>query len=162
MTRPAFITLITAAALSTAIATGFAQTSSLDLRTGEWQLTLNGMKLPPSALAQMPAAARAAFEAELGKPQTSTSCITAKDLADLNIGKLDEDDEKCTVTSRKTTRTTADFTRQCSGDEKRTDSMHVEATSREAFSATVKSTTPDGEMTMTMSGKWLAATCKAD
>jgi hypothetical protein len=54
----------------------------------------------------------------------------------------------------------ADFTRQCSGDDTRTDVMHVEAASPMTFRASVKSTKADGTTSLSLTGKWLSATCK--
>lgn len=138
-----------------------AQNVPIDLRPGEWQVTVLGMTMPPAALAKIPAAARANIEAEMKKPTTTTTCITAKDIAELNLGKMD-DDEDCRVTQRTTSRTAATFTRECTGDNKRTDTMTVDAASRESFKASVKMTTEDGPSSVTMTGKWLAAVCKAD
>jgi len=148
---------------ATAIVGALAQAPTFDLRTGNWEMTVAGFEMPAAALEKLPAAARAQFQAEMSKPHTSSSCISAADLKDLNIGKTgDNDDDTCKVTSRSVTRTTADFTRQCTGDEKRTDVMHVEAPTPTTFHANIKSTTADGTMTMTMTGKWLSATCKEE
>lgn len=153
---------LTAAAvlLSATAALGALTQASFEIRTGEWQMTVAGFDMPAAALEKLPPAARAQFQAEMSKPHTSSSCISAEDLKDLNIGKMGDDDADCKVTSRSVTRTGADFTRVCTGDEKRTDVMHVEAPTPTAFRANIKSTTPDGTMTMTMTGKWLSATCK--
>jgi hypothetical protein len=146
---------------ATAAVGALTQTSSFDVRTGEWQMTVAGFDMPAAALEKLPPAARAQFQAEMSKPHMSSSCISAEDLKNLNIGKTGDDDDKdCKVTSRSVTHTTADFTRVCTGDEKRTDVMHIEAPTPTAFRANIKSTTPDGTITMTMTGKWVSATCK--
>jgi hypothetical protein len=148
---------------ATVAVSALTQASAFDIRTGEWEMTVAGFNMPPAALEKLPPAARAQFQAEMSKSHTSSSCISAADLKDLNIGKTGDDDDKdCTVTSRTVTRTSADFTRQCTGDEKRTDVMHVEAPTPTTFRANIKSTTADGTVTMAMTGKWLSATCKDD
>jgi hypothetical protein len=122
-------------------------------------MTVLGIQVPAATLAQLPEAARAPFEAEMKKPHTSTSCVTAEDIADLNFGKADED-EDCRIAQRTTTRTSATVTRVCAGDEKRTDTMVIEASSPETFKATIKMMTGGEASTMTMTGKWIAAVCK--
>jgi hypothetical protein len=160
MTRFRRTLATTLACVLTAAAAGMlAQAQAFDIRPGQWEMTISGFTVPPAALEKMPAAARQQFVAEMAKPHTSTTCISASDLKDLNIGKLD-DDEECKVTSRTLTRTSADFTRQCTGDDKRTDTMHIEAASPTSFKASIRSTTTDGTTTMGMTARWLAAACK--
>ncbi|MEO8483911.1 MAG: DUF3617 family protein [Acidobacteriota bacterium] len=150
--------------ISVTVAVGaLAQGATFDVRTGEWEMTMGGFEMPAAALEKLPAGARGQFQTEMRKPHTSSSCISAADLKNLNIGKTGDDDDKdCTVTSKAVTRTTADFTRQCAGDEKRTDVMHLEASTPTSFRASIKSTTADGTVAMTLTGKWLSATCKDD
>ena len=154
--------LIGTVVLALSVTAGAVAQATLDMRVGQWEMTLNGMQMPPAALEKLPPAARATVQAEMAKPHTSKSCITAQDLKDLNLGKMDDDDSSCKVTSRNVTRTTADFTRECTGDEKRTDVMHIEAATPTTFKANVKSTTEDGTMTVAMTGKWIGAACKED
>jgi hypothetical protein len=155
-------------AVAVALAAGLvgvlvAQTPGFDLHTGQWEMTVSGFELPPATLAKLPPDARAQAQAEMKKPHTSSSCISAADLKDLKLGRTGEDDDaQCTVTSKQVTRTVVDFTRQCTGDGKRTDVVHVEALTRETLRATIKSTTADGTMTLSMTGKWTAAVCKDD
>ncbi len=163
MTHAPRIRTAAIAVLSISMAAAALAQAVFDVRTGEWEMTVAGIDMPAAALEKLPPGARAQFQAEMSKPHTSSSCISADDLKNLNIGRTGDDDDKdCKVTSRSVTRTTADFTRQCTGDEKRTDVMHVEAPTPTTFRANIKSTTADGTMTMTMSGKWLSATCKSD
>lgn len=161
MTHARTLTAVIVLLSATAAVGALTQASSFDVRTGEWEITVAGFDMPAAALEKLPEAARAQFRLEMLKPHASSSCISAADLKDMNIGKLgDDDDDQCKVTSRSVTRTAADFTRQCTGDEKRTDVMHIEAATPTAFRASITSTTADGTVTMTMTGKWLSATCK--
>ncbi len=122
---------------------------------------MSGMMGAIPGMEALPPAQRAKIEEEMRKPHTETNCITADDLKDLNLGKMDDDDD-CKVVSKNVTRTTADFTRQCTGDTKRTDVAHIEAASRESLKMSVKSTGDQGTMTINLTGKWLGPTCKQD
>jgi hypothetical protein len=138
-----------------------AQAPAFDVRVGQWEMTISGMMGQIPGLEALPPDQRAKVEAEMRKPHTDTNCITADDLKDLNLGKMDDDDD-CKVVSKHITRTTADFTRQCTGDAKRTDVAHIEAVSRESIRMSIKSTGDQGAMTITLTGKWLGPTCKKD
>ena len=69
----------------------FAQ--SFEVRTGTWEFTMNGIQgqLPMDGV---PAAMRAQLEAEMRKPQTYKGCVTAEDLKNLRLGKMDDDDDE--------------------------------------------------------------------
>jgi hypothetical protein len=141
--------------------TARAQAPAFDVRVGQWEMTIGGMAGQIPGLEALPPEQRAKVEAEMRKPHTDTNCITADDLKDLNLGKMDDDDD-CKVVSKNITRTTADFTRQCTGDEKRTDVAHIEAVSRESIRMSIKSTGDQGAMTINLTGKWLGPTCQKD
>jgi hypothetical protein len=95
------------------------------------------------------------------KPHTDIDCLTADDLQDLDLGKMDDDDD-CKVVSKNVTRRTADFTRQCTGTDAHTEVAHIEAASRESIRMSVKSTGKQGTMTIDLTGKWLGPTCNKD
>lgn len=158
MTRIAFAVLVSSVV---AVAATAAQASGLNVRTGQWAITTSGMTGTIPGMESLPPDVRAKAEAEMRAPHTDTSCITADDLNNLNLGKMD-DDSDCTVISKTVTRSVADVTRQCKGDSPRTDVMHVEATSPESIKASYKSTTGQGTMAVTFTGKWAGATCKKD
>jgi hypothetical protein len=130
-----------------------------NMRTGTWEFTLSGMQgaLP---LDGIPPAMRAQIEAEMRKPRTYTSCVTAEDLKDLDVGKEADDDDECKTVTSKITATTGDLTRQCTGDTPRTETSHFEAPNPQTLQATISSKDATGTMTMTMTGKWLTPTCK--
>ena len=143
---------VTALTLALAVVTLSAQ--GFDLRLGQWEYAISGMKMD---LSKLPPAARAAAEEAMKRSATSRACLTAQDLKDLNLGA--NDDEDCKVTAKKITGRMADITMTCSGDEPRTQTMHYEALSRESMRGTVKVSGGDGPSEMTITGKWIAAAC---
>jgi hypothetical protein len=143
------LALVTAAASGPLLAQGF------NLRTGAWQFLMDMSKalptegLPPEALAQ------------LKKPQVADGCITPEDLKQLRLGRTgDDDDDSCKVLTAKTTATTADITRQCTGDETYVETMHVDAPTPQTFTATISRKSGPRTTTITMIGKWVGAKCK--
>ena len=152
-TVPSWTCLIVFAALAVGVSA-----QSFDLRLGQWEYTVSGMKFPPQMLAKLPAASRAQAEEMMKRPSTHRSCLTAEDLKDLNLAK--SDDDECKVTAKKITGTVADVTMTCTGDSPRTQTIHYEALSRESFRGTMKSTGGDGPSEMSIAGKWVAAACK--
>ena len=149
------------AVLATVCALGGATlvAQSFDARTGTWEFTTSGMQgaLP---LDGIPPAMRASLEAEMRKPQTFKGCVTAEDLKNLNVGKMDnDDDEECKVINSKITKTAGDITRQCAGSRPRTETSHFEASSPTALKVTTSSKTAAGVSTITITGKWLNARC---
>jgi hypothetical protein len=145
---------IVAAASVAALATGAGLLAQgFNLRTGSWSftMTMQGMSvvgLPPDV------------QAELKKPQTFTSCVTPEDLKDLNVGKPpDRDDEDCKTVSSKVTATVADVTRQCSGDNAGTETLHFEAATPQAVKGTIVKKTAAGTTTVAISGKWVGLKC---
>jgi len=145
--------VICVVAVVTILAQGF------DLRTGAWSMTMTMEGAMP--MDGLPPAARAAMEAEMKKPQVFTTCVTAEDLKNLNLGKNeDSDDEECSVVSLKASGKVADITRKCEGDEPSTETSHFEAPTPQTMRGTVAKKTAKGTMTVNLSGKWVAATCK--
>jgi hypothetical protein len=143
-----------------ALTVGFAvHAQSFDLKTGQWEFTITQMSLDASQLSpQM----RAALEAGAKKPSSYKGCVTAEDLKDLSLGKVEDGDDMCKVTSKKISGTTADLTRECTGDDKSTQTLHYEAISRESLRGTMKSVSDIGPVTVAISGKWIGPTCKED
>jgi len=78
-------------------------------------------------------------------------------LKDLDLGKNDDGDDDCKVTSKNITGSTADVTVKC---EDHTQTMHYEALSPESVRGTLKRTGGERPAEMTITGKWVAATCK--
>jgi Protein of unknown function (DUF3617) len=130
----------------------FAQT--LQLRTGEWDFTMTGLSSALGAANLTPQA-----RARLEQPQRYKSCITQEDLAELNLGPAEDEDEDCQVTSHKVSGKTADITRTCHGDQERTQQMHIEATSNETLHATIEMTSARGTARLALDGKWISAMC---
>lgn len=132
---------------------------AFSVRTGTWQFTLNTKGGPP--IEGVPPAVRAQLEAELRKPQVFSSCVTSEDIKQLNLGRTDDSDaEECKVLTSKIGPTTADITRQCTGDEAFTETVHFEATTPQTLRANISRKGAGGTTAITMSGKWVAAQCK--
>ena len=136
--------------LALVAATTILSAQAFDLKLGQWEYAIT-MKMPPEALAKLPPATRAMMQ----QPQTNRSCLTAEDLKELNLGK--NDDDECTVTSKKITGNAADVVVKCDNG---TRTIHYEALSRESVRGTLKATGGDGPSEMTITGKWIAAACK--
>jgi hypothetical protein len=147
-----FLALVVAALVVAALGAGLSA-QGFELRLGQWEYTMN-ITMPPEMLAKLPPAARA----QIQQPQTNRSCLTAQDLKEMNLGV--SDDEDCKVTSKKITGSAADITMTCTGDRPRTQSMHVEAVSRESMRGTMKMTGGDGPSEVGITGKWIGAACK--
>jgi hypothetical protein len=141
-----------------AAVTAVLSAQAFDLRLGQWEYSISGMKLPPELLAQLPPEARAQAEQAMRQAGNNRSCLTAQDLKDLNLGK--NDDEDCKVTSKKLTGNAADIVITCTGDEPRTQTIHYEALSRESVRGTIKVKGGSGPSEMAITGKWVAAACK--
>jgi hypothetical protein len=95
------------------------------------------------------------------KPRTSQSCVTAEDIKSLDLGKMDDaEDKDCRTVSAKITPTLGDIVRQCTGDQPRTETAHFEATSPQTMKANITSKSAEGTMSIAMSGRWLNAECK--
>ncbi len=148
-------------AVAVVLVAGYAYAQSFNLRTGQWDFTMTGMASVLGDLSQLPPEARAQLEAAAKQPQNYKSCVTAQDLNDLSLGQVD-DDEDCKVTAKKISGTTADVTRECTGDDKHTETIHYEAVSPESLRATINSVSARGKGTITITGKWVGATCKEE
>lgn len=145
---------LVAAASVAALATGAGLLAQgFSLRTGSWSFTMTMQGMP---LAGLPPE----VQAELQKPQTFTSCVTAEDLKNLNLGRPpDSDDEDCKTVSSKITATVADLTRECSGDNAGTETQHFEAATPQTLRGTIAKKTAAGTTTIAISGKWVGPTC---
>ena len=133
---------------------------ALSVKTGQWNwtVTMTGMPQPPPSV---PPDVAAKIREEAKKPHTVLACISAEDLRNLKLGQVDDDDD-CKVTSRKNTATTADFVRTCAGDDPRTETARIEATSPESMLVTVRRTAGTGPTEIKMIGKWVGATCEEE
>lgn len=149
-------------AVALVLAAAYASAQSFNLRTGQWSFTMTGMETMLGDLSQLPPDARAQLQAAAKGSQNYMGCVTAEDLTDLSFGRVDEEDEECTVTAKTISATVADVTRGCTGDNTRTETMHYEATSPQTLRATIASVSASGKGTLTITGKWIAATCKEE
>lgn len=151
------LALASAAVVSVAGATLFAQ--GFNVRTGTWEFTFSMQMSGP-----MPGISpelQKQLQAQMAKPQTSRSCISAEDLKSLNLGKMDDDDSECKTTSVKISPTVGDIVRQCTGDEARTETGHFSAPTPTTLVASINSkNVAGGTSVITMNGKWISADCK--
>ena len=148
--------------------------SSLDVKTGLWEITSTGTTtgappIPPEALAQMTPEQRAKMEAAMqaaiarnNQPHVSKSCITQKQLEKApNFAEQHNKSCKQTVVSRTTS--LIETRVECSGPQKMTGTFRFQAQSREAIHGDVSMVMSDGNKTMTskhtIQGKWLGADC---
>ena len=146
------VSLVSGLAIGTVL---FAQ--GFNARTGTWEFTIVMKGNMP--MDGVPPEMAASILAELSKPQKSTSCLTAEDLKNLNLGKTGaNDNEDCKVLSAKITSTVADITRQCT-DPAFTETAHFEAPNPQTVTGTISQKRAEGTMTITMNGKWVAAAC---
>ena len=149
LARCLFLGLVAVASLASA--------QSLDLRTGQWEFTML-MGGSMGDLSNLSPEIRAQIEARLKQPTSYQTCLTAEDLENLNLGE--DEDETCKVTSRKVTTKTVDITRTCGDNGERTETMHVETASSESVTARVDTVSSRGPLSMTITGKWIGATCE--
>lgn len=136
----------------TLVAQGF------NMRTGAWEFTMTTSGAIP--MDGVPPEMRAQVDAEMRKPRTFRSCVTAEDLKSLKLGKTDDsDDDDCKVVTSTITATAGDVVRQCTGDMPRTETAHYEAPTPQTVKANISNKSATGTMTMVVTGKWLAAKC---
>lgn len=133
----------------------------LDMKTGQWRWTFTMTGAPPTMPSAVPPDVAAKILAEASTPHTVEGCVTAEDLRNLRLGRTDDEDE-CAVTSRKVATNAADFVRTCTGDDPRTETVHMELASRESVRVTVTRSGGKGPSGMTMAGTWIGAACKDD
>lgn len=158
MPRVSSSTLMRACAVALASGTVLLA-QGLNLRTGTWEYTMTVEGAIP--MDGIPENMRASMEAELRKPQTFKSCLTAEDLKSLKLGKNDDgDDEVCKVLSSTVGPTGGNYTRECTGDQPHTETVHLEAASPQALHAVVTRKGATGDMVTTLNGRWLAAQCR--
>jgi hypothetical protein len=146
-------------AATVALSAGILVAQGFNLRTGTWQFTITMKGAMP--MEGIPPEVQAQIAAQLSKPQITTSCVTTEDLKQLNLGRTDDsDNEDCKLHASKITPTSADITRECTGDEAYTETAHFEAPTPQSLHANISRKTAEGTMSITMAGKWVAAQCK--
>ncbi|MGE0404993.1 MAG: DUF3617 domain-containing protein [Candidatus Korobacteraceae bacterium] len=145
-------------ALAVVLSAGTLVAQGLNVRTGAWEITMTMGGV--MSMEGVPPEARAQIEAELRKPQVVKNCVTPEDVKQLNLGKTEDgEDENCKVLSSKITPTSADITRQCSGDQAYTETAHFEAPTPQTMTANISRKSAEGATTIKMTGKWVAAAC---
>ncbi len=143
----------------------------LNVKPGLWEMSTTtadaGAMIPPALLAQMSPEQRARIEAATKQQSaggshthSSKSCVTKEDL---NRGKFeagkDEDAKNCQYRIVTQTATHMQSSFQCTGDEARSGEMKFEALSPEQIKGAIQVATPNGKVTVELTGHWLAASC---
>jgi len=155
--------LASTAAVAAALlaAASLVSAEGLNVKTGQWSwtITLTGLPEPP---ASVPPDVAAKIREEAKKPHTALGCVSADDLRNLRLGRTGDEEQDCKATQTKSTATTAEFVRACTGDEPRTETVRVEAATPESMRITATRTGGSGPSGVTMVGKWVGAACREE
>jgi len=151
-----------------------AAAASLDVATGLWEVTSQGETsgmppIPPGALANMTPEQQQKMKAAMaeaigrsGKPTVTRACITQQQL-DRGLHFSPREQPNCKQTTLNTTARTMDAHMICTGEQRATGNLHVEATDRHAITGNFDFVSTDGTNTITMKrtlqGKWLGSDC---
>ncbi len=149
-----------------------AQTQTLNVKVGLWEVTTKGQTTgaPPLDTSQIPPERRAQAEAMMksmmanaAKPHTFKTCITKEKLAEDPFEKREERQD-CKRSYLTRTSTTLAFKEECtSNDGKTVTEGHFEATSPEAVKGTMKISIERAGMPMIinsdLAGKYVGASC---
>jgi hypothetical protein len=146
------------------------QAENFDVKTGAWEITVSttmaGMMMPKEAMANMPPAQRAKFEAMMqaraGKANTHTthSCVTPEDLARGKLMAKEKERKNCTRKVISQAARHFEFEEVCAAPEASTTHAKFDAASAESYTATMDMTRNDGKVHVDMRGRWLGPTCK--
>ena len=145
----------------------------LNLKPGLWEMStntaLNGSMIPPALLAQMPPEQRARMEAALKQQSgaahahSTRSCITKEYLQRGSVHTdKDEDHEHCQYRVVTQTPTNMETHFQCTGEGARDGEMKMEVVNPEQFKGALRVSTPNGKVTMQITGHWVGASCAAE
>jgi Protein of unknown function (DUF3617) len=127
--------------LLVALGTCTAQAQSLDLKTGAWEITTSG--------------------GPMRRPLVEGECVTKADLAQFSTGPDKDDDAECkydrppTVSAK-----TWSAEKSCPGGRKMRVEFTAEGPERVKGSVTILPGNNSSTMTVQISGRWLAASCK--
>jgi hypothetical protein len=163
----------TAAVLGIA-GSGLAQTATLDLKPGLWEITSTGMitgapPIPPEVLANMPPEKRAQAEAEMqaamaraSQPQVARSCVTEDQLRrGLNFD--DRPNPSCQRTMVSTSSSLLVVHEECAGNRHMVGDFRFAAINRETMKGDINVVMDNAANTTTMKrslqGKWLGSDC---
>jgi hypothetical protein len=161
-------------AIAAAVALPLLAAEKLAAKPGLWETTsttnMGGMvmptmpTLPPAMLENLSPAQRAQLEqvmgAASGKPVTTRSCVTEKDLAEGAFRQLSQPDLKCTFTTVSSTPKRQETTFQCTSPAGPADGkLIVDVVDAEHVKGTVQIKTQAMAMDIKADGKWLAADC---
>jgi len=151
-----------------------AQTPTLDLKPGLWQVTSTGSMtgappIPPEVLANMPPEKRAQAQAMMqaamaraAEPQVTQNCVTEDQLRrGLNFG--DRPNPSCHRTIVSNTSSVLVVHEECTGDRPMVGNFRFTAIDRETMKGDINVVMTSGTDTTTMQrslqGKWLGSDC---
>ncbi len=161
-----------AACLLTGVAGLALAAEPLNIKPGQWEMStttaMSGAMMPPELLARMPPEQRERLEATLKQhavgagahPNTTKTCVTKEDLQRGSVhADKDQDPKNCQnrVVQQTATHMATHF--HCTGERARDGEMKMEAVSPEQLKGAIQVTTPHGKVNLTLTGRWLGATC---
>ena len=167
--------LLGAALISAACAgVAIAQAPLLAPQLGLWEMTTMvsvGNAMPAIDTSNMPPEQKARIEAAMkgmsaDRTDVSKTCFRKEDLADPNFMMRGQQGMTCTQKLNTNTRTVLDADVVCTGERAMSGHTHIELPTPTTMRATMKTQSPGGragaptpQVSITMSGKWLAADC---
>lgn len=147
-------------------ASALAQAPALNVKTGLWDMSFVAdmtAAAQTADLSKMTPAQRAQWDAMMKTrgmvPMSFKNCLTREKLAEHRF-TADRAGQTCRQTVTRSTATTLDINQVCTGTQPSTNEIHVEAVSPTDIKVLVKQVAGRGSpLTVTMTGKWLAADC---
>ncbi len=138
-----------------------AMAETLDIKEGLWEatstLTMDGVQIPPGLLEDLPEEQRAQVERLDGRPRIDRTCVTQKDIAQ-GFQRFDKE-SACVRQTVAATPRRFEATVTCGGMLAGTGAARIEApdTTHVRGTATLQSLL--GNVGMTLSARWLSASC---
>lgn len=156
-------------ALATALCPSLSYAAALNLRTGAWEMTITtvtfGNIMTPALLEKLSPEQRAQIEQNVqersGKPsiQIHKSCVTKKDIDEMNLIKAD--DENCTRKIKTQSSTRVELEESCSGADANQKTIGIESKNPESLLLVADVMRNNGsKIHLDVNGRWLATECK--
>lgn len=166
---PYCFALATALSSTTSQAAAPSHATPLDLRTGSWEMTITtvtfGNIMTPALLEKLPAEQRAEIEKNAqersGRPsiQVHKSCVTQKDLDEMNLIKADS--ANCTRKIRTQSSTRVELEETCGGSDANQKKIGIESKNPESLLLIADVVRDNGsKIHLDVNGRWLAADCE--
>lgn len=167
--RISFISFTFSCALATALHPAISAAAALNLRTGAWEMTITtvtfGNIMAPSLLEKLSPEQQAEIEksvkARSGRPsiQIHKSCVTQKDIDEMNLIKADDD--SCTRKIKTQSSTRVELEENCVGDDANQKTIGIESKKPESLLLIADVVRDNGsKIHLDVNGRWLAADCK--